>query len=353
LPRALFLTALALLLALPLLAGCGASKGTTASGEEAQVEGETVPEEPPDYATGAVTALQPIDYLYVEAGPKSVELMPGGDRVFVNDLYAHKCFIFDANTYERLMAIPLPDEPVECNFSPDGRFAWVSLYNTAKVVVIDTEAGAIVGEVPTGSIPKEIGVSPDGKWVYVANWDSNSVTVIDAETRTRVKDISMYGTPRGIVFSQDGDKAYVCVMGGDTLAEVDVEAGHVVARQIYCGQNPRHAVLSPDGDTLYVSNNIPGTITVVNRVPGTIAKTIKVGNKARTIAITPDGAYLFVCNYDDGTVGCVDIAAGQQTFTYSTTKPIGMTVDSRGERLFVSNYAPPQVTVLEIARSPE
>jgi len=346
-------------MALPLVAGCGASKSTPAVEGETQVEGGTAAEEkapeeaPPDYATGTVTALQPIGYLYVEAGPKSVELMPGGDRVFVNDLYAHKCFIFDANTYERLMAIPVPDEPVEADFSPDGRFAWVSLYNTSKVVVLDTQAGVIAGEVPTGSIPKEIAVSPDGKWVYAANWDSNTVTVIDADTRTRVQDIPMYGTPRGIVFSQEGERAYVCVMGGDTLAEVDVAAGHVVARQIYCGQNPRHAVLSPDGDTLYVSNNIPGTITVVNRIPGTIAATIKVGNKARTIAITPDGAYLFVCNYDDGTVGCVDIAAGQQIFTYSTTKPIGVAVDSRGERLFVSNYAPPQVTVLEIIRSPE
>ena len=342
-------------LSLLLIAGCGASKGATATGEEPPAGGEAVAgeENPPevvDYVTGPVVALRPLEVLYVEAGPKSVELMPGGDRIFVNDLYAHKNFVFDANTYEKLKVIPLPDEPVETDFSPDGRFAWVSLYNSAKVLVVDTEEGTIVGQVPTGSIPKEIAVSPDGKWVYVANWESNTVTVIDAEARARVKDIPMYGTPRGICFSPQGDKAYVCVMGGDTLAEVDVAAGHVVGRQIPCGENPRHAVLSPDGSTLYVSNNIPGTVTVVNRVPGTIASTIKVGNKARTIAITPDGAYLFVCNYDDGTVGCVDLQARKQIFTYPTPKPIGMTVDARGERLFVSNYSPPQITVLEIAR---
>jgi YVTN family beta-propeller protein len=346
----LICAALILPLCLSRISGCGTIKSNTSV-----VDGNPIGESPPeeavvDYATGTVVALRPLKILPVEAGPKSVELMPGGDRIFVNDLYAHKDFIFDANTYEKLKVIPLPDEPVETDFSPDGSLAWVSLYNSAKVLIVDTEEGTIVGQVSTGSIPKEIAVSPNGKWVYAANWDSNTVTVIDSESRTRVKDIPMYGTPRGIVFSLDGEKAYVCVMGGDTLAEVDVAAGHVVARQIYCGENPRHAVLSPDGETIYVSNNIPGTVTVVNRIPGTVASTIKVGNKARTIAITPDGAYLFVCNYDDGTVGCIDLRAKKQIFTYSTTKPIGLAVDARGERLFVSNYAPPQITVLEIVR---
>ncbi len=341
--------------------GCGASRSAPGQAaetpaqdgsvrEETSPEGSPPGEQPPAYATGPVTGLHPLKTLYVEAGPKSVELMPGGGRIFVNDLYAHKNFVFDARTYEVLKEIPLPDEPVETDFSPDGRYAWVSLYNSSKVVVVDTEAGTVVGEVPTGSIPKEIAVSPEGRWVYVANWDSNTVTVIDARARARVKDIGMYGTPRGIVFSLDGSKAYVCVMGGDTLAEVDVAAGHVVARQIYCGQNPRHAVLSPDGDTIYVSNNIPGTVTAVNRLAGTVAATIKVGSKARTIAITPDGTYLFVCNYEDDAVGCVDLAAAKQIFTVPASRPIGMTVDARGERLFVSNYAPPQITVFEIVR---
>lgn len=360
--RACLCVVLAFLLVTPFVAGCGASRGTTVV-EERPAGGDMVPREetqeeeaaprqeaPPEYVTGAVTGLRSIKTLYVESGPKSVELMPGGDRIFVNDLYAHKNFIFDAGTYEVLEVIPLPDEPVETDFSPDGRYAWVSLHNSSKVVIVDTEAGSIVGQVPTGSIPKETTVSPDGRWVYVANWESNSVTVIDAQARARVKDIAMYGTPRGMVFSPSGDKLYICVMGGNTLAEVDVAAGHVVARQIYCGENPRHAVLSLDGNTIYVSNNIPGTITYVNRVAGTVAATVKVGNKARTIAITPDGAYLFVCNYDDGTVGCVDIAARKQIFTSPTPDPIGMTVDATGERLFVSNYAPPQISVFTIVR---
>ena len=96
---------------LMLAAGCGASGGTATNAEEppAQEETSAVDEEQaegppaPRFATGAVTGLSPVTTLYVEAGPKSVELMPGGGRIFVNDLYAHKSFIFDADTYACLL----------------------------------------------------------------------------------------------------------------------------------------------------------------------------------------------------------------------------------------------------------
>lgn len=344
-----YIATLCLLLALP---GCRASgpSGERAGESHPGTSGVNANPEVPSYATGKITGLRPLAILPVEAGPKSVELMPGGERIFVNDLYAHKNFVFDARTYERLLSVTLPDEPVEADFSPDGRWAWVSLYNSAKVVVVDTVTGTLAGEVSTGSIPKEVAVSPDGSWVYVANWNSNSVTVIDAQARLRVKDIPVYATPRGICFSPQGDRAYVCIMGGNTLAEIDVTGGHIVIRQIPCGQNPRHVVPSPNGDLLYVSNNLPGTLTIVDRRTGDTIAVIDVGNKARTLDVTPDGKYLFVCNYEDGTVGCVDLEARRQVFTYPTSRPIGLCVDSRGERVFVSNYAPPQVTVLEIVR---
>ncbi len=352
-----------LLACVPLLvvaSGCGggspgdASRRSSQPAETSQPEAEKPVE--PEYATGPVVGLNPLTLLRVESGPKSVELMPpDGRRLFVNDLYAHKNFIFDAESYAVLKVIPLPDEPVEADFTSDGRFAWVSLYNSSKVLVVDTEAGAVVGEVGTGSIPKEIAVSPDDRWVYVANWNSSSVTVIDARARARVKDIPVPGTPRGICFTPGGDFAYVCIMGGSSLAEVDVRAGHVVARQIQCGSNPRHVVPSKDGSVLYVSNNGPGTITLVDRRAGAVQATIKVGNQARTITLTPDGGFLFVCNYGEGkvgvgTVGCVDLNVRAQIFTVPASMPIGIATSMKGDRLFISNYAPPQVTAMQIQR---
>jgi len=139
-------------------------------------------------------------------------------------------------------------------------------------------------------------------------------------------------------------------MGGSTLTEINVGAGHVVSRQIPCGSNPRHVLTNREGNILYVSNNGPGTVTLVDRAAGAVIATIKVGQQARTIALAPDERYLFVCNYGDGTVGCVDLQARAQVLTVPASRPIGMAVSAKGDRLFISNYAPPQVTVMQIVR---
>jgi len=322
--------------------------GETASQQETSQTAEQPPE--PQVLTGQPTGLERVTLLQVEQGPKSVELMPDGHHVFVNDLYGHALFIFNIDDYSLTKIIRVKDEPVEMDFSQGGKYAWVSLYNSSEVLVVDTELGQVIREVPAGQVPKEVQVSPDDNWVYVSNWDSNTITVIDAHTYEIVKTIPVYGTPRGIVFSPDGGRAYICIMGGNTLTKVNVAAGHIIVNQIPCGENPRHAVMTKDGSTIYVSNNIPGTVTRIDRASENITGVATVGYQARTIALTPDEGYLFVCVYGEENIACVDAATMQMLFKVPATKPIGMVVSPAGDRLFLSNYSPPQVSVYRIVR---
>jgi len=322
--------------------------GETASQQETSQTAEQPPE--PQVLTGQPTGLERVTLLQVEQGPKSVELMPDGHHVFVNDLYGHALFIFNIDDYSLTKIIRVKDEPVEMDFSQGGKYAWVSLYNSSEVLVVDTELGQVIREVPAGQVPKEVQVSPDDNWVYVSNWDSNTITVIDAHTYEIVKTIPVYGTPRGIVFSPDSARAYICIMGGNTLTKVNVAAGHVIVNQIPCGENPRHAVMTKDGSTIYVSNNIPGTVTRIDRASENITGVATVGYQARTIALTPDEGYLFVCVYGEENIACVDAATMQTLFKVPATKPIGMVVSPTGDRLFLSNYSPPQVSVYRIVR---
>jgi len=124
--RNALLAFMALMLLASFLTGCAATGAKETPGGEAEAGGETIGLEEDVPEPPKITGLQPTGVLSVEAGPKSVELMPGGERIFVNDLYAHKCFIFDARDYTPLKVISLPDEPVEADFSEGGRLAWVS-----------------------------------------------------------------------------------------------------------------------------------------------------------------------------------------------------------------------------------
>ncbi len=352
----LSLGALASIVSCKAIVGNGTDDGSAAQqaadDQASQDQSQTAPEPAPQpvVLTGRPIGLERFTLLKVEQGPKSVELMPDGHHVFVNDLYGHALFIFSIDDYSLTKVIRVKDEPVEMDFSQGGKYAWVSLYNSSEVLVVDTELGQVIREVPAGQVPKEVQVSPDDNWVYVSNWDSNTVTVIDAHTYQIVATIPVYGTPRGIVFSPDSTRAYICIMGGNTLTKVNVAAGHTIVNQIPCGENPRHAVITKDGSTIYVSNNIPGTVTRIDRMSETITGVATVGYQARTIAMTPDEAYLFVCVYGTENIACVDTASMTTLFEVPATKPIGMVVSPTGDRLFLSNYSPPQVSVYNIKR---
>ncbi|MCW3097584.1 MAG: beta-propeller repeat protein, partial [Chthonomonadaceae bacterium] len=201
---------------------------------------------------------------------------------------------------------------------------------------------------PVGNVPKVVTASPDDHWVYVANWSSSSITIIDALTRTRVKDLPVGRLPRGICFDHGGKVAYVAIMGGTKLVRIDVAQGHKIVGSVSAGITPRHIVCQTDDKALYVSNNLPGTITRIDLVKQKAVATIKVGQMPRTIALSPEGDLLYVCNYKSGSLGIVDTVRNRQVQQIKTrTHPIGVTVSPDGRFIWVSSYNTSVIQVFE------
>jgi YVTN family beta-propeller protein len=292
--------------------------------------------------------LVEVKHFSVPTGPKSLRFTPDGRYVVVNCLYGHLVTVLDSHTYQIVRKIKVPDEPVECAFTEGGKTAWVSLYNKHCVLAIELETGKILATIPVGSVPKVVTVSPDDHWVYVANWSSSSITIIDTITRKRVKDISVGRLPRGICFDHGGKIAYVAIMGGTTLVKIDTAHDHKKVGAIAAGVTPRHIVCQADDKTLYVSNNLPGTITRIDLDKQNAVATIQVGKMPRTIALSPEGDLLYVCNYQSGNLGIIDTARNRQVQQIKTrTHPIGVTVSPDGRFIWVSSYNTSVVQVFE------
>ena len=60
-----------------------------------------------------------------------------------------------------------------------------------------------------------------------------------------------------------GGTLLVGVMGSDYIAEVDPQPGNVI-RHITTGNGAHNFLASPDGKTLYVTNRVAGTISVLD-----------------------------------------------------------------------------------------
>lgn len=333
---------------------CSDAKTTTESGRPEPVATAPVAPVAPPHQSGPISALTLVKKFSVPAGPKSLRVLPDGKRVMVNNLYGYQVTFVDAQTYQILKKIPVGGEPVECTFTQNGKFAWVSLYGHERgpdsfVVVINTETYQIVARLKAQRVPKVVAESPDGKWVYAANWSSDSITVFDAEKFERVKDVPVGHVPRGICFSPDGKLAYVCIMGGHSLAVIDVNDGHKKIKDIETGYNPRHVCVTKDGKFLYVALNASGQLLKIDRATEQILGRAKTGTQARSTSLSMDEKYAFVCNYEDNNLGLVDLEQMKQLSTVPTdVHPIGVTTMPDGQYVWVSNYRPSTIYVYKI-----
>ena len=325
--------------------------------------------------------------------PKSVEISPDGSYAAIMNLEGMDFWLINTATlhirikaqfcktlaegwnYKTQQPIQsYAQKPVECAFSGDGRFLWISLHNAGAIVVYDINEqlavpnllyetlkikDCITGnfyeqqavKILTEKTPKVIEVTPNEKYALVANWHSSSVSIVDVETYHTIKSIRLGGEiwykPRGIAISSDSKSAYVANMRGGTISVIDLTTFEVID-DIPATVNPRHIILSKDQRTLYISDNILGKILAFDLIDKKTMKEVFIGKKARTIALTPDERYLFGVSHDAGKLVAVDTESFDIIYEKDFPFPMGLAVTPDGGQLWVTSYRMGMIAVYEI-----
>ncbi|MDH4224435.1 MAG: beta-propeller fold lactonase family protein [Deltaproteobacteria bacterium] len=227
-------------------------------------------------------------------------------------------------------------KPVEFAHTHGGRYLWISYYrrdwdglsqSASAVAIVDTKTDTIVRVMDTGLIPKWMAVSPDGRYLAVIHWGDNTVGLVDirgddpakfsheglivVEHRLTLKPGAKVNRDhvcgfclRGAVFTADSRHLLVARMGGGGIAVLDVEGRKLVATVFGMPPTPRHLVLSPDGQTLYVGSNSSGYVSAYRTQELLDAaqrrqhdleplRKTHVGVGARTIGLSPDGRWVY------------------------------------------------------------
>lgn len=139
----------------------------------------------------------------------------------------------DVKTWGEIRTIPLPPASnIWTVFSRDGKFAYVTIPVTNKVVKIDVVKGMVIGQAPTGRGPYGAVLSPDEKYLYVVS--------------------------KGEGGNGQRGGTFVRIDAKTMSLDVEVPTSPVQPNQ------PDHILLSPDGKELWVSNNM-GSITVFDQ----------------------------------------------------------------------------------------
>lgn len=375
-----------------------ASRTTTASPEPAAPAAAPLPllSWPADER-----ALEPVATITGQLSPKSVVASGTGLYFAQNMMYWHTISVFGSD--KQLLAT-LPDTvdleafgyevpvghyqgaPVEAAFNSDGSYAFVSNYRMygpgfdpnagsdscekdggqqSFVYRIDTRALEIDRLYPVGAVPKFLAVTPDDRLLLVSNWCSFDVSVIDLQTNETLTEIDVGRHPRGIAVASDGTVAYVAVMGWNDIAVIDLskisssvsqpgadgeagaggeagaedETGSVsYLRDV--GRFPRHLVLSPDDEVLYVALSGENAVVALDADTGQELQRAHTGTRPRSMDISDDGTALYVVNYDSNTMTKVRTSDFSELQSFNTAdRPIGITYDPFSDEVWVSAYS--------------
>jgi YVTN family beta-propeller protein len=141
--------------------------------------------------------------------------------------------------------------------------------------------------------------SPDGSRAYVPHTRSNSdnqnltfettvsplVSLIDVSTGQHLwgqqidlgsLDPPGVGLPFDAVLTPDGDELWVVNAASNDLSVIDLTAAPLLAAHVEVGDNPRGIVMAPDGATAYVNNTLVGTVSVVDTATYAVTEVITV-----------------------------------------------------------------------------
>lgn len=157
--------------------------------------------------------------------------------------------------------------------------------------MINATSDTVSGAVPTvGQQPTAVVASPDSSKVYVAN--SDGVSVISTATRTATQVFSVGFQPAGIALSPNGQTLYLTDEGAGTVSVLNAATGAVTGT-VNLGGEPVGVAFAPNGETAYVANVEDSTVTVIDVATGLAVDVINVTNYPTSVVVSPDGKIVY------------------------------------------------------------
>ena len=288
------------------------STGTNVAGNPISSPGHTLPQAiaiTPDGATAYVTdhyeaeqAIRTLDNstVSISAGiaPTGIAVTPNGATAWVVDSYNSELIPISTATNQGGTPIPVPGGPSQLAITPDGATAYVvSGRQVTHVSLTSGQAGTPVTVFPPADA-SAVGIvtTPNASTLYYASNTTATSGFVAATTpgTTPVvtKTIGPFGRLGGIAMSPDGQTLWVTEQGSNQLVPIDV-ATNTPGKPFGLNTIPNAVAITPDGDTAYVSTDRCWVLVIdlttgkqlaqVNRPQGASGCT-------SGVAVTPDQA---------------------------------------------------------------
>jgi YVTN family beta-propeller protein len=253
---------------------------------------------------------------HIGRGPHHLIVSPDGRTLILAMSGSNELVLIDRTTGVETQRVAASD-PYQIGFSPDGKWFVTASIRLDHIDIYDAKTYELVHRLPATSMPSHIAFARDSSTVFVTLQGTGSLIAIDLETGKVDWTVPVGPTPAGIVTRASGT-LLVGVMGSDYIAEIDPHDGSTL-RKIHTGYGAHNFLATPDGKTLYVTNRIAGTISVLDADTLEITATLTAPGGPDDMALSPDGRELWVTDRWHASVGVIELASG----ALKATIPVG------------------------------
>lgn len=244
---------------------------------------------------------------YIGRAPHHLIVTPDGKTLIIALAEGNELAFVDRATGVLEKRVEASD-PYQIGFSPDGNWFVSNSLRLNRIDIYNGKTFQLVHRLPAPTMPSHIGFSPDSSTVYVTLQGTDQVTAIDLAAGNVKWTVRVGRQPAGVLVRPSGT-ILAAIMGTDHFVELDPKDGRVI-QQVQTGRGTHNFLLTPDGKTLYVSNRVAGTISVLDPETLAIKGKLSAPGGPDDMALTPDGKELWATGRWRASIDVIDREAG-------------------------------------------
>jgi YVTN family beta-propeller protein len=253
---------------------------------------------------------------HIGRGPHHLILTPDAQALIVAMSGSNELVFIDRTTGTEKQRIAVSD-PYQIGFSPNGKWFVSASIRLDRIDIYDATNFELVHRLPAATMPSHMAFSSDNTTVYVTLQGTKSAMAIDLASGNVLWTAQVGPEPAGVIVRPTGT-LLVAIMGADYIVEIDPHDGNVL-RQIHTGNGAHNFLATPDGKTVYVSNRVAGTISILDAETLAVTGTLPAPGGPDDMALSPDGGELWATGRWHAWIDVIELATG----TLKTTIPVG------------------------------
>jgi len=251
-------------------------------------------------------------------------LAPGGKELLIADSSGNEILFVEPSTGTVLRRERISN-PYHLDFTPDGRLLVVASLRRGQVDIYAANGLSLLERIRAGNKPSHIAFSPDSRFAYVTIQGDGTVMAIDLQERRVAWLASVGPEPAGIIWHRG--RLIVGIMGRDHFAVLNPETRQIEST-IRVGRGAHTIFAAPDGKTLWATSRVQSRIAAIDPDTLEVRRLHEIPGGPDCIAFAPDGAVWATLRWA-GRIARLDPASGEVSTLRVGRSPHGIFVQPR------------------------